>query len=68
MSTMERQQFIVEGLPNVSSVLAKRLLAHFGSIKDIVNATEEELREVEGVGKNIASSIIEILTSRYLEK
>jgi len=51
MSLNERQQFLVEGLPNVSAVLAKRLLMHFGSIKDIANASEEELQEVEGIGK-----------------
>jgi len=67
MSIRERQQFMVEGLPNVSAVLAKRLLDHFGSIKDVVNASDEELQEVAGVGKNIASEIIELLNARYLE-
>jgi len=41
MSLVERQQFLVEGLPNVSAVIAKRLLSYFGSIRDIANATEE---------------------------
>jgi len=68
MSLMERQQFLVEGLPNVSAVLAKRLLAHFGSIREIANATEEELIGVKGVGKNIASDILRLLNARYLEK
>jgi Fanconi anemia group M protein len=68
MSLRERQQFVVEGLPNVSAVLAKRLLDHFGSIKGIVNASDEELQEVAGVGKNIASEIIELLNARYLEE
>ena len=68
MSLMERQQFLVEGLPNVSAILAKRLLAHFGSIRDIANATEEELIGVKGVGKNIASDILRLLNARYLEK
>jgi Fanconi anemia group M protein len=67
MSLREKQQFIVEGLPNVSAVLAKRLLERFGSIKDIVNASEEELREVAGIGKGIASEIVEILNAKYLE-
>lgn len=67
MSIRERQQFIVEGLPNVSAVLAKRLLARFGSIKDIANATEEELIEVKGIGKGIASDIIRLLNVNYLE-
>lgn len=67
MSLREKQQFIIEGLPNVSAVIAKRLLGHFGSIKDIANATEEELLEVKGVGKNIASDIIKLLNANYLE-
>jgi len=66
MSIRERQQFLVEGLPNVSAVIAKRLLAHFGSIKDIANATEKELMEVNGVGKNISSEIIKLLNADYL--
>jgi len=67
MSLREKQQFIVEGLPNVSAVLAKRLLERFGSIKDIVNASEEELKEVTGIGKGIASEILEILNAKYIE-
>ena len=67
MSMTERQEFIIEGLPNISAVLAKRLLAHFGSIKDIANASEEELRQVNGVGKNIASEILKVLHSEYLK-
>lgn len=68
MSLNERQQFFVEGLPNISAKLAKRLLLHFGSIRDIANANEDELQEVEGIGKNIASEIIRVLNSNYLEK
>jgi ERCC4-related helicase len=67
MSIKERQQFIVEGLPNVSVVIAKRLLLHFGSIRDIANATEEELMKIRGIGKNIASDIIKLLNTNYLE-
>ena len=68
MSVKERQQFLVEGLPNVSAVIAKRLLSHFGSIKDIANASEKELMEVNGVGKNISSEIIKLLNAHYLEE
>jgi Fanconi anemia group M protein len=67
MSLKERQQFLVESLPNVSAVIAQRLLNHFGSIRDIANASEEELREVDGIGKNIASEITKLLNANYLE-
>lgn len=68
MSLKERQQFVVEGLPNVSAILAKRLLDHFGSVAAIVNASEEELQEVSGIGKNIAADILELLHAQHLEK
>lgn len=68
MSIHERQQFLIEGLPNVSAVIAKRLLAHFSSIKNIANATEEELIQVSGVGKNISYEIIKLLNANYLEE
>jgi Fanconi anemia group M protein len=65
MSMQEQQQFIIEGLPNVSSTLAKRLISKFFSIKNIVNATEEDFQEVNGIGKNIASKIFEIINHKY---
>jgi len=68
MSLKERQQFLVESLPNVSAVLAKRLLTHFGSVRAIINASEKELQEVEGIGKNIASEIIKVLNTDYNEE
>jgi len=67
MSLREHQQFLIEGLPNVSSIIAKRLLSHFGSVKDIMNASEDELKQVRGVGKNIANDIIKLLNSDYLK-
>lgn len=67
MSLKERQQYLIEGLPNVSAVLAKRLLNHFGSVRDIANASEEELMQVSGVGRSIATDIIKVLNTDYFE-
>jgi Fanconi anemia group M protein len=64
-SLAERQRFIIEGLPNVSSVMAKRLLSHFGSVHAIMNASEEELQEVYGIGKHTAKSIYAIINEDY---
>ena len=44
----ERQQFILEGFPNIGAVRAKALLEKFGSLKKIFEASEEELGEVFG--------------------
>ena len=43
LSFEEQKQFIVEGFPNVGPVKAKQLLKKFGSISNVVNASEEEL-------------------------
>ncbi|UCG69541.1 MAG: DEAD/DEAH box helicase family protein [Thermoplasmata archaeon] len=68
MSLQERQQFIIEGLPGVSATLAQRLLAHFGSVKAIMEADEEQLCEVKGIGDTIAKGIVEAIISGYLRK
>ncbi len=67
MTLSERQQYIVEGLPNVSTVLAKRLLNHFRTIRNIANADEAELFSVEGIGRSIAREIFEVFNKPYEE-
>lgn len=61
----EQQRFIVEGLPGVSAVLAKRLLEHFGTVERVVRASEDELKEVHGIGKEKAKEIRRVLSSEY---
>jgi ERCC4-related helicase len=63
----EQQQFLVEGIPNISVVLAKRLLQHFGSVRSLANASEKDLSQVNGIGKNIAAEIFKILNAEYLK-
>ncbi|AXI25423.1 RNA helicase [Methanofervidicoccus sp. A16] len=65
MSLRERQRFIVESFPDVGPVTAENLLLSFGTIENIVNAPEEELMKVEGVGKTTARKIKEVLTEKY---
>lgn len=65
MSDDERLRFIVEGLPGVSAVLARRLLAKFGSIRELARASIDELREVDGVGEVTAAEIHRVLNSVY---
>jgi len=65
MGLKEKQLFIVEGLPEVSSVLSRRLLRKFGSILGVFNADEIELKEVDGVGEIKAKKIREIIDSKY---
>uniref|UniRef100_UPI00262A9F35 DEAD/DEAH box helicase n=1 Tax=Thermococcus sp. TaxID=35749 RepID=UPI00262A9F35 len=67
LTLAERQRLIVEGLPNVSSTLAKRLLKHFGNVERVFTATEEELKEVEGIGEKKAREIRKVITAPYVE-
>ncbi|WP_457742648.1 DEAD/DEAH box helicase [Thermococcus sp.] len=68
LTLAERQRLIVEGLPNVSSTLAKRLLRHFGNVERVFTATEEELKEVEGIGEKKAREIRRVITAPYVEE
>jgi Fanconi anemia group M protein len=65
--TTERQlqEFVVAGLPSVNTKLAKRLLEEFGSIEEIFSASEDELKQIEGIGDKKASSIRELVEKEY---
>jgi Fanconi anemia group M protein len=63
-SLPDQQQFLLEGLPKVSSTLARRLLEHFGSPGAALSATEEELEDVDGIGPTTATAIHEVLHER----
>jgi Fanconi anemia group M protein len=65
MSLKERQRFIVESFPDVGALTAENLLMKFGTIENIVNASEDELMEVGGVGKITAKKIKAVLTEKY---
>jgi len=56
---------MIESLPNVSAVLAKRLLEKFDSVEKVVNASEKELTEVEGIGDKKAEEIRNVIKSSY---
>lgn len=62
----EQQLFIIESLPNIGPVNAKRLLEYFGTVTDIINAPVEELVKVEGIGKKTAKNIRKVIDSKYL--
>ncbi len=65
LTLSEFQRFVVEGLPGVSAVLARRLLEYFGTVEQVMCASEKELREVRGIGKEKAREIRRVLTSTY---
>ena len=64
----EQQQFLVEGLPNMSAVLAQRLLQHFGASDPLPTQQKRNSVTINGIGKNIAADILKILNAEYLKE
>ncbi len=65
MSLKEQQEYIISSLPSVGPSLAKELLDRFGSVKNIVNASEEELKKIDKVGDKIAKKVKEATDTEY---
>ena len=55
----EQKQFILEGFPTIGPTTSKKLLEKFGSIKNIINAEEEELRKILGKNYETFKNLIE---------
>jgi len=64
-STKELQEFIVSSFPGIGGGLNKRLLEQFCSIKRVVNASINELKDVEGIGERKAKDLVEIFDEDY---
>jgi Fanconi anemia group M protein len=68
LTDKELQEYIVSSFPGVGAILAKPLLKKFKTIKQLVNADEKELKEVELIGEKKAKRIKEIVEKEYEEK
>lgn len=56
-----QQLYLLQGLPLVGPVLAKRLVTHFGSVSKMLNATVTDLTGVDGIGIKSAKKIRAVL-------
>ncbi|MCL4388402.1 helix-hairpin-helix domain-containing protein [Candidatus Marsarchaeota archaeon] len=61
------QEHVVANLPGVGPKLAKSLLLHFKSLKNLANADVASLMKVEKIGKKKAERIHEVLNGDYKE-
>ena len=57
---------ILQGFPRVGVKLASQLLAHFGTVETVINASKQELMKVRGVGKIKAGKIREIASNGFV--
>jgi Fanconi anemia group M protein len=61
----ELQEYIVSSLPNIGGSLAKELLRNFKTIRQIINADEESLKQIENLGDKKAKEIKRIIEKVY---
>lgn len=64
-SENQQQEFLLAGLPKISTAKAKALLKHFGTPLRVLSASEAELMQVKGIGKTLAKSIRSLLDKKY---
>lgn len=57
--------YFLQGLPNVGSTTAKALLEKFGTLENVILASEVELMEIEGLGKTKVRKIKEFLRTSF---
>lgn len=53
--------YAIQGLPGCGPGIAKKLLAHFGSVESVFSASVDQLCEVKGVGRKTADQIRELM-------
>ncbi len=64
----EHMRAIVELFPLIGPKTARALLNHFGSIYEIVNASEKDLQAIEGIGEKRARILHAFLRSMYKQE
>ncbi len=64
----EQQKYVIASIAEVGSVTAESLLKHFNTVENVINASYEELIEVEGIGDKTAKKIREIASTEYQNK
>ena len=65
MGLHDIQEYVVSAFPGVGLALARPLLRKFSTIKNFVNASVDELKEVEKIGDVKAKKIKEIVDGEY---
>ena len=63
----QTQESIVEMFPMVGPKMAKKLLEYFGNLENIINASEDELLKIDGMGEKKAKVIRNVIEHHYIE-
>ncbi len=65
LTLKEQQEYIISSLPGVGSTLARPMLKSMGSVRNVINASPEEMQSVEKIGKKKAEDIHRVLNDDY---
>ncbi|MBS3108555.1 hypothetical protein J4409_01660 [Candidatus Woesearchaeota archaeon] len=65
LTLKEQQEFIIESLPGIGPTLSKSLLQEFKSIKNIINAKEKDLKNIDKIGNKKAKGILNLIHQKY---
>ena len=57
----EQQKYVLESLPGVSAKVAETLLEHFGSVRNVMAASKQELLEVNGLGPKKVEALVKVI-------
>jgi len=61
----EQQEYVVASIAEIGPVTARSLLEEFGTVEEVMIATEDELQAADGVGQVTAERIREVIGSDY---
>ena len=60
------QMQLLCSLPGISSGLSKKIIQNFSNIKNFVNANENEISKIKGIGRKNAKKIYEIFNKEWV--
>ena len=56
---------VISSYPGINRTLASRLLETFGTISNVINASVDELKEVEGLGPKKSEKMVNLSKQKY---
>lgn len=65
-SLKDQQEYLASSLPGIGMNLGKELLKQFKSIKNMVNAEEDDIKKVEKIGKKKAQDLKRLFDEEYI--
>ncbi len=65
LTLSQSQRAIVETFPMIGPKLAKNILQHFGNLDNLIRASIQELKQVEGMGDKRAKLVYETIHQKY---